>query len=176
MIMGLAMAQRRAQPPPEQSNPTTQRLRHSEGDYVIGSDRQRVLVTMRDSPFERAYLRQAITDAQYNIGCKYRHHWYHAGLCDPLHSVDPNRIFASDVSGFAGMAKSESQAFHRQQYRAAVQYLGAIASATLEDIICREHTIEDVGFRLGAESKTRAIELANKQMGRALCKLMQFWT
>ncbi|HKN09051.1 MAG TPA: hypothetical protein VJ376_06170 [Pseudomonadota bacterium] len=101
----------------ERARPTAQRIRHAGADFTRGDSGQ---ITMRDSPLERAFARDVITPAQYAAGQKYRHHWYCAGLCDPLGSIDLNRIFATDLGSFSGMARTENQVFHRQRYREAV--------------------------------------------------------
>jgi len=96
--------------------PTPERLRRAGPDVARGHTGQ---ITMRDSPLERAFARNALTPEQYSAGQKYRHHWYHAGLADRLESIDLNRIVAIDLGAYAGMAKTESQLFHRQRYREA---------------------------------------------------------
>jgi hypothetical protein len=156
------------------SHPTVERLRRAGDDYSIGSGHSRI-VTMRDSPFERAKSRGAINDRQYAAGMKYFHHWYHAGLSAPLGSIDLNRIFASDVSGFSGMAKTETQAFHRQRYREAVQDLGKDKSSVIERIICQEHKLEDIGHSRGWANKPQAIAVATELMRLGLDRLTKLW-
>jgi hypothetical protein len=113
---------RRKDPPPERhALPTPERLRRAGPDVARGHTGQ---ITMRDSPLERAFARNALTPEQYSAGQKYRHHWYHAGLADRLESIDLNRIFAIDLGAYSGMAKTESQLFHRQRYREAAQAVG----------------------------------------------------
>src|SRR5262247_1823432 len=107
----------------QRARPTPERIRRAGADFERGDTGQ---ITMRDSPLERALARKVITQEQYAAGQKYRHHWYHAGLADSLVSVDLNRVFATDLGGFSGMAKSEQQVFHRQRYREATQAAGKI--------------------------------------------------
>src|SRR5215470_9995680 len=89
--------------------PTPERLRRAGVDVERGDSGQ---ITMRDSPLERAFARNALTAEQYSAGQKYRHHWYHAGLASQLGSLDLNRVLAVDISGYAGMPKTENQLFH----------------------------------------------------------------
>jgi glucose/arabinose dehydrogenase len=89
--------------------PTRERLRRAGADFERGDTGQ---ITMRDSPLERAFARNALTPEQYSAGQKYRHHWYHDGLADRLESIDLNRVFAIDLGAYSGMAKTESQLFH----------------------------------------------------------------
>ena len=86
---------RRKDPPPEwHARPTPEGLRRAGPDVARGHTGQ---ITMRDSPLERAFARNALTPEQYSAGQKYRHHWYHAGLADRLESIDLNRIVAIDL-------------------------------------------------------------------------------
>src|SRR5262249_16146460 len=93
---------RRKEPPERQGLRTRERLRRAGPDVARGHSGQ---ITMRDSPLERAFARNALTPEQYSAGQKYRHHWYHAGLADRLESIDLNRIFAIDLRGLSGMTR-----------------------------------------------------------------------
>src|SRR5436190_18775150 len=119
--------------------PTPERLRRAGPDVARGHSGQ---ITMRDSPLERAFARNALTPEQYSAGQKYRHHWYHAGLADPLRSFDLDRIFAPDLGAYSGMARTEGQHFQRQRYREAVQALGKIGAHVLEWAVCLEVPLE----------------------------------
>jgi GcrA cell cycle regulator len=131
--------------------------------------------TMRDSPLERAFARNVITQEQYSAGQKYRHYWYHAGLTDSLESVDLNRIFAQDLGGFSGMAKSESQVFRWQRYREATQSAGKIGSHVRDWAVCREVVLEQVGYTLGWSSRAQAYAAAVERMKAALDELCKLW-
>src|SRR5262245_25699810 len=109
----------------QRARPTPERMRRAGADFERGDTGQ---ITMRDSPLERALARNVITQEQYATGQKYRHHWYHAGLNDPIGSIDLARISGTDLGAFSGMAKTENQLFHRQRYREAVQAIGKIGS------------------------------------------------
>jgi hypothetical protein len=132
-------------------------------------------ITMRDSPLERALARDALTPEQYSAGQKYRHHWYHAGLADRLESIDLNRIVAIDLGAYAGMAKTESQLFHRQRYREAPQAIGKIGSHVLEWAVCREIALEQVGQTLGWSSRPQGYAAAVERMKTALDELCKLW-
>jgi hypothetical protein len=69
---------------------TPERMRQAQGFVERGNlGRGRTgIVTMRDSPIERARARNVINQAQYTAAVKYRHHWYRAGLASPLSSVE----------------------------------------------------------------------------------------
>jgi hypothetical protein len=164
---------RKAQPPVEhRALPTPERVRRAGRDFERGDTGQ---ITMRDSPLERAFARNIITQEQYSAGQKYRHHWYHAGLADPLVSVDLSRIFANDLGSFSGMAKSEQQLFHRQRYREATQSAGKIGSHVLDWAVCREVVLEQVGYSLGWSSRAQAYAAAVERMKAALDELCKLW-
>lgn len=152
--------------------PTPQRIRHAGADFFRGDTGQ---ITMRDSPLERAFARNVVSRQQYAAGQKYRHHLYHAGLCDPLGSMDLNRVFASNLGDFSGMARTENQVFHRQRYREAVEILGKIGSHVLESAVCREIALEQVGYLLGWSSRPQAYAAAVERMKNALDELCELW-
>jgi hypothetical protein len=152
--------------------PTRERLRRAGPDFERGDTGQ---ITMRDSPLERAFARNALTPEQYSAGQKYRHHWYHAGLADRLESIDLNRVFAIDLGAYSGMAKTESQLFHRQRYREAAQAVGKIGSHVLEWAVCREMALEQVGQTLGWNSRPQAYAAAVERMKTALDELCKLW-
>jgi hypothetical protein len=159
-------------PPERHALPTPERLRRAGRDFERGDTGQ---ITMRDSPLERALARNALTPEQYSAGQKYRHHWYHAGLADRLESIDLNRIFAIDLGGYSGMAKTESQLFHRQRYREAAQAVGKIGSHVLEWAVCREIALEQVGQTLGWSSRPQAYAAAVERLKTALDELCKLW-
>jgi hypothetical protein len=164
---------RRKQPLVERrALPTPERLRRAGADVERGDSGQ---ITMRDSPLERAFARNALTAEQYSAGQKYRHHWYHAGLAGRLGSLDLNRILAVDLGAYAGMAKTENQLFHRQRYREAVQAIGKIGSCVLEWAVCREVAIDQVGHALGWSSRAQAYAAALERMKAALDELCKLW-
>jgi hypothetical protein len=173
--MGLQLAskrKRRAPPPIEIGAPTIERLRHAHGHVERGD---MGTYTLRDSPLERALARGVISADQYRAGEKYRLHWYRGGLSSPLQTIDPNRIFASDTTSFSGMARTEAQAFHRQQFRNAVQEIGMISALILDSVICAEITLEDAGYKIGWNSKPQAIAAATERMRQALDTLCRHW-
>jgi hypothetical protein len=152
--------------------PTPERLRRAGADLERGDSGQ---ITMRDSPLERAFARNALTAEQYSAGQKYRHHWYHAGLASPLGSPDLNRVLAVDIGAYAGMAKTENQLFHRQRYREAAQAAGKIGSYVLEWAVCREVALDQVGQALGWSSRAQAYAAALERMKAALDELCKLW-
>ena len=162
----------REHPPFRRAQPTPERLRRAGGDFERGDTGR---ITMRDNPLERAFARRVISREQYSAAQKYRHHWYHAGLSDPLQSLDLNRIFATDLGGFSGMPHSENQLFHRQRYREAVQAIGKIGSHVLDWAVCRDIELAESGYALGWSSRAQAYAAAVERMKMALDGLCKLW-
>ena len=151
---------------------TPERLRRAGAHFERGHTGQ---ITMRDSPLERAFARNALTPEQYSAGQKYRHHWYHAGLNDPIGSIDLARVSGTDLGAFSGMARTENQLFHRQRYREGVQAIGKIGSHVLEWAVCRETALEQVGYSLGWSSRPQAYAAAAERARIALDALCTLW-
>ena len=152
--------------------PTPERMRRAGSDFERGDTGQ---ITMRDSPLERAFARNVFTQEQYRAAQKYRHHWYHAGLSDRLGSIDIGRIFAADLGDFSGMARTETQVFHRQRYREATQAVGKIGSHVLDWVVCRDISLEQVGYALGWSSRPQAYAAAVERMKMALDEICRLW-
>lgn len=157
---------------------TPERASHSIDDATEwGRDERgrKTVRTMRDAPIERLLAKERLSTNQYRAAEKYKLHWYRGGLCAPLQSIDPNRVFATDTAAFSGMAKSEAQAFHRQQFRDAVQIIGVISAAILDTVVCYEQPLDQVGSMLGWHSKPRGIEATERLMQDALDRLCRHW-
>lgn len=152
--------------------PTPERMRRAGTDFERGDTGR---ITLRDSPLERVFARKVVTKDQYLAGQKYRHHWYHAGLSDQLGSIDLTRIFATDIGDFCGMAKTESQVFHRQRYREASQAAGKIGSHVLDWAVCRDVPLEQVGYALGWSSRPQAYAAAAERLKTALDEICKLW-
>jgi uncharacterized protein DUF6456 len=154
------------------AEPTAERMRRAGSDFERGDTGQ---ITMRDSPLERLLARNIVSAEQYSAGQKYRHHWYHAGLSDPLVSLDLSRVFAGDLGGYTAMPKTESQLFHRQRYREAVTAVGKIGSHVLDWAVCRELELDQIGNGLGWTTRAQAYAAAVERMKAALDDLCRLW-
>jgi hypothetical protein len=156
----------------DERGPTNARLRKSEG-YQIGNVTGAIEV--RDAPIERMVARKILTEKQYQGLGKYRIHWYNGGLAPRFGGLDPNHIFASDISNFSGMAKSERQVFHRQQCRAANAVLGLRGIWVVERIVCEEVPVEDAGRLMGWKNRPQAVAAATEQLRAAADHLCHLW-
>lgn len=155
---------------------TPERLAKAEQHIDIGDDKQGARIyTFKDSPLDRLFSRKAIDPIGYTALQRYKHHWYHGGLLSSIGSVDLNRIFASDVAGMSGMAKSERQAHHRGQWREAREMLGHRPAIIVDNVVCAEHTLEIAGYSLGFTSPYRARSAATDMLKDAGHRLAKLW-
>lgn len=167
--------------------PTAERIAKAHNHFSIGDDRQGTRVyQFHDSPLDRLYTRltrqakgrhaEEQLRSEYTALQRYRHHWHHGGLEGSIGSVDLNRVFASDPSSMSGMPKSERQAHHRQQYRAAVDKLGWKPHIVVENILCAETSLEIAGWSIGSfTSRTSAISGAERILRESGAKLAKMW-
>jgi len=169
------------------SGPTPERLAKSGGDFVIGNDPQRSarVYTFRDGSLERLKDRGKLADKfsrgggevepRYEALMKFRHHWRCAGMEPSYGNFDLNKVFASENSGFTGLAKTEAQAFHVGQYRAAVREIGLKSSFVVECVVCADDTLERAGVKLGYNNRNAAVAAATECIQRAADQLAELW-
>lgn len=168
------------------TGPTPERLAIGKNFYVVGDNKQGTRVyQFVDAPLERLYSRltkganrRAEEDAlrrEYIALQRYKHHWHAAGLRASVSSVDLNRIFAVDFGQMSGMAKSERQAHHRQQYRDARDHVGHQPGIVLDNVVCYEHGLELAGYAIGYASPYRARMAATAIIREAGTVLAKMW-
>lgn len=156
----------------DERGPTRERIRKSGGDFEIGQATG--AHTLRDAPLERMWARQVISEKQYNGLTKYRIHWYHAGMAGQMGAADPNKVFSTDVGSF-GLANTERQVFHLQQYQKGVTKLGIRRSSIVEMVVCHERPLEDAGRRLAWGNKSQAIAAATQAIRDSADCLCDIW-
>ena len=142
-------------------------------DYSIDCGDTGVL-TMRDSPIERAMARSIINGDQYKAAIKLYHHWYRAGLAGSYGSMDLTRVFGGEF-GFTGMPRTELEQFHRERFRGAIKICGQRGSWVLERVVCRERNFEETGRELGWHNKAQATAAAIQVTRDALDILVKEW-
>lgn len=190
--MTTASKRNRARPPSRaftverrEIGPTPERLAKAQGFVEIGDDQKGGRIyTFRDCTMDRLYSRltkaakgRAEEDQlrrEWHGLMKYKHHWHCGGLQSSLGSVDLNRIFANDPGSMSGMAKTEHQANHRQQYRAAQKIFGHKQGIVVDNVVCYDLTLEMAGYAIGYASAYRARIAAVgivREAGRDLAKL-----
>jgi hypothetical protein len=156
----------------DERGPTNARLRKSDGFDVGKADGR---YTMRDAPVEIMAAKKIITEKQYQALAKYRIHWFNGGLSESFGGMDPNHIFASDISNFAGMAKTERQVFHRQRWRAANLEMGLKGTWIVGKIVCEETSAADAGKLMGWKNQRQAYAVAVQQLRDAADRLCSLW-
>jgi hypothetical protein len=156
----------------DRASPTPERMRRAGPDFKRGAMGQ---ITLGDNPLDRSLARGVITPGQYLAAYKYGHHWYHCGLAERLQSADLNGRFVMDPANYCVIPKSETQLFHRQRYREAVQAIGKIGSRVLDSVVCRDVALEQVGYALGWSSRPQAYAAAVERMRTALDALCKLW-
>lgn len=177
-------ASKRGVPNPEYG-PTLQRLAMAQGNVSIGDDKQGTRIYhFHDTPLDRLYSRlvrragsyqERLIRREYIALQKYKNHWFAAGLECALGSADLNRVFASDPGSMSGMAKTERQAHHRQQYRAAREEIGHKPGIVVDNVVCAETSLEVAGWSVGYNSRTQARDKAEEVLRECGQKLAKFW-
>jgi hypothetical protein len=174
---------------PTSTGPTLERIAKAGNHYAVGDDKRGNRVyQFHDCPLDRMYSRltrqakslseEAALRREYTALVRYRHHWFSAGLQDSIGSADLNRVFASDPSSMSGMAKSERQAHHRQQYRNArdgEHGIGHQPGIIVDNVVCAELSLEQAGYSIGYHSRTQARDMAEKVLRESGRKLAKLW-
>lgn len=188
-------AAKKPTPGARDGEPLRERLAKADKHYHVGDDKQGgKIYQLCDNPMDRLYSRltrgagtreENHLRREYAALLKYRHHWHSAGLEASVGSVDLNRVFASDASSMSGMAKTERQFFHRDQYRKARDIIGHRPGIVLDNVVCAEHSLDIAGYSVGYGSykkgrKTyaspyRAREEATKLLRDAAGRLADHW-
>jgi hypothetical protein len=154
------------------ASPTPERMRRAGRDFKRGATGE---ITLGDNPLDRSLARGVISKEQYLAAYKYRHHWYHCGLAERLESADLNWRLVKDPANYCGIPKSETQLFHRQRYREAVQAIGKIGARVLDSVVCHDVALEQMGYALGWSSRPQAYAAAVERMKTALDALCKLW-
>lgn len=156
--------------------PTEERLGMGAGAFDVGGDDRGVRTYIfADSPLGRMFKAKRIDPIEFTALQRYKHHWYHAGLEISMASVDLNRVFASDPGSMSGMAKSEKQAHHRQQYRGARELIGHRPGIVVDNVVCAEWPLHIAGHSIGYDSPYRARQAATEILRDAGYRLAKLW-
>ena len=148
--------------------PTPERMAKSAGFVHVSITGP---VTVRDAPLERLEARGLIDKRLYDAGTKYRIHWHGAGLQERFASLRLDGTFGGSVETI-----TDTMAHHRSVYARAVQFLGVRGSSVVEDICCRDVSLEDVGRKLGWSNRPQACAAAEALLKDALDRLAYWWS
>lgn len=146
----------------DERGPTKERIEKAWGSLDVGDTGT---LTVRQNPIERGVSRGMFTREQGRAAEKLYGHWYRSGIGHEIGSPDWMRVLAGD-GAYGGMARSETQAFHRQRLRAAYAVVktkvdgagmsGDDAVKALEYVACRDMTFEEAGRKIGYASEKKA--------------------
>ena len=101
----------------------------------------------RESPLNLAHSKGQIDRAQYAAGQKFYGHWFKSGLCERFGTIDLTRVFSGAAPSL--MPRTELQAGHRWALRHALEVLKAQKSYVLQQFICHEQRLSDIGAAMG---------------------------
>lgn len=165
----------------DERGPTRERIDKAWGALDIGYTG---VITIRQSPVERAVSRGQLDATQGRAAHKLYQHYFKADLRTAIGSVDLDRVLGGDAD-FSHMPKSLHAAFHRERFRKAFQvvedrmgaagYRGKVAAQVLRYVIIDELTFETAGLAAGYEGGTRAQIMALHLVGCALNILVKEW-
>lgn len=156
--------------------PTPERLGMAQDAFYIGGDNHGVRTYIfADTPLGRMFKGKRIDPVEFTALQRYRHHWYHAGLECQMGTIDLNRIFAGDPSNLSGMAKSERQAHHRQQYRTARELIGHRPGIVVDNVVCAEWPLHIAGHSIGYDSPYRGRIAVTEILRDAGYRLAKLW-
>jgi len=127
-------------------------------------------ITVRDAPLERLEARGTIDKRLYDAGVKYRLHWNGAGLQERYASLRLDGVFGGGAESI-----TDAMAHHKSVYTAAVRHLGVRGSGVVEDIVCRDMQLGDVGYKLGWANRPQAVAAAEALLKDALDRLAYWW-
>lgn len=162
--------------PQDFRGPTNERIQAAGGAFVIGGDtRGHQTITMLDSPLQRLHKRGVVSDKENAALNRYLHHWHCGGLQSSVGTVDLNRIFANDPGSMSGMAKSEKQYYHRQEYRNAREEIGHRPGIVVDNVVCQECSLEVAGHAIGWSNRPQAAAAVTEILRDAGYRLAKYW-
>lgn len=167
---------RRAHLPETVMQPTLERLRHAGQDFVRGDTGTVTMLGVLERLHQRGVLGDTgsrVAASRYDAAIKYRNHWTRGGLQERFSAVKMDGVFGGE--GVRGLPTSEMALHHREQYRVAVQDVGAQLSLVIEDICCRDVEPVEVGKKLGWPSPPQARAAAVELLKTGLDRLARLW-
>jgi hypothetical protein len=160
----------------EENGPTRERKKHA-GEFmeIRGLSRSSRHVQMLDDQLGRAWKRNMISAEEYSALKKYSLHWLAGGLQGQMCSLDPDRILAGNAGAMSGLARTERQAYHRQLYWQAHEWLGTRPAYVADHVACYDTRLADVALSLGYASRYRGREKVREILSDAGYRLGKFW-
>lgn len=127
-------------------------------------------------PLKLLLSRKAITQNQFDAGLRYYEHHYRAGLVPHVSPSFDATGGASNSWDHSQMAASEHQAYHRQQIRAAREWLRPKLTAYMDLIVIDEVDAEEAARRLsGYRDRAVCRGVGTDNIIEALDMLIEGW-
>jgi hypothetical protein len=160
--------------------PTDERKAHAsvgkeEFFEAVGRAKSERRTTMLDNTLGRALMRRNVSEQEYHALRRYGDHWLNGGLCGPLRSVDLDRIYAVNLSGMSGLARSEWEKDHRDTYYAARQEIGFRLGWVADHAACYDTSMTELGRMMGYRSDAHGRERGLELLREAGYRLGRFW-
>lgn len=93
----------------DERGPTLERIKQASWDHIEVGDSG--VITVRQSPIERAVRRGTFTERQGQAAEKFYQHWFRAGLAGSMGSADPLKVFSTSMD-FSRLCKTEMAEFN----------------------------------------------------------------
>jgi hypothetical protein len=150
--------------------------RRAKGDVIVNdtpsrTERRGAVVC---PPLDRLRNSGRIDDALHRAGEKYLEHRYNAGQSGVARTANLQGVGGGGDCNY-GMAATEWQAHHLQEFRKAVQALGKWNSVAFEMFIIDECSLETVGRFMGERDKKVQIATARTMVEAKLARLADLW-
>lgn len=126
------------------------------------------------TPLDRLYEAGHIDEPQHTAGQRFARHVHHAGLSGAPRTADLNAVSGGAENTY-GMASSEAQAHHRQEYRRAMECIGKWRSAAFLAFVVDGDALEKVGRQMGETNKAQAVAAAREMVKDRLTRLAEMW-
>jgi hypothetical protein len=152
--------------------PTQERLQQSQGAFQIGGDkRSGKIFRMFDTPLQRIFSEQKISELQYEALRQLHTHWFLGQLAGIPRSVDLNRIAVD----WNGSAASERELMHREAFDIGWRALERLERFAVNVVILIEQPLTVAGHEIGYRSPYRARLAALELLQSAAGKLVIAW-
>lgn len=166
----------------DERGPTLERVKQASWGHIDIGDSG--VITIRQSPIERAVRRGTFTERQGQAAEKFYQHWFRAGLAGSMGSADPLKVFSTSMD-FSRLCKTEMGEFHWFRVKEALAtidekmdaagFRSDHAKSLMWLIICQEIPFEEAGYKIGFGDKDAAKTMARTYMRANLNILIAAW-
>jgi hypothetical protein len=152
--------------------PTQERLKHAQGAFQIGGDkRSGKIFRMFDTPLQRIFSEQKISELQYEALRQLHAHWFLGQLAGMPRSFDLNHISGN----WNGSTASERELIHRQMFEMGWKMLENLEQKIVNIVVLTEQPLVEAGQMLGYRSPYRGRVAALEILRQAADRLVAAW-